>query len=133
MAQMIQLSEAASIALHSVAFMARSPGNYFTAKEIAESSGASENHIAKVLQRLVKSGILRSVRGPKGGFALARPKTDLTFLDIYEAIEGRVQTGACPLHRGRCPFDRCMFGGLLNRVNREMLEYFRNKTIADFV
>jgi Rrf2 family protein len=133
MGQMIQLSEAASIALHSVAFMARVPGDYFTAREIAESSGASENHIAKVLQRLVKSGILRSVRGPRGGFTLSRPKEELSFLEIYEAIEGRVTTGTCPLHRGTCPFDRCMFGGLLTRINREMLEYFRNKTIADFV
>jgi len=133
MGQMIQLSEAASIALHSVAFMARAPEDWFTAGQIAASSGASGNHIAKVLQRLVKSGILRSVRGPHGGFALAKPKSELTFLEIYEAIEGRVSTGACPLHRGVCPFSKCIFGGMLNRVNAEIVDYFRNKTIADFV
>ncbi|WP_455383486.1 RrF2 family transcriptional regulator [Salinispira pacifica] len=133
MGQMIQLSEAASIALHSVAFMARSPGDYFTARQIAASSGASENHIAKVLQRLVKSGILRSVRGPHGGFTLARPAEELTFLEIYETIEGRVAGGACPLHRGTCPFSRCIFGGLLNRVNAEVVDYFRSRKISDFV
>lgn len=133
MGQMIQLSEAASIALHSVAFIARTPGDYFTARQIAESSGASENHIAKVLQRLVKSGILRSVRGPRGGFSLAKAREQITFLEIYEAIEGKVSSGSCPLHRGTCPFSKCIFGGMLNRVNAEILDYFRSKTIADFI
>lgn len=132
MAQLVQLSEAASIALHSVAFIARSPGGYFSAHQVAESSGASENHIAKVLQRLVKAGILRSVRGPKGGFMLNRDASALTILDVYEAIEGRVEQSGCPLHRGSCPFRSCMFGGLLNRVNDEMVSYFRAKRIVDF-
>ncbi len=133
MAQMIQLSEAASIALHSVAYIARAPGDLFTAKEIARSSGASENHIAKVLQRLVKAGILRSIRGPHGGFALQRAKEEITFLEIYEAIEGKVTASPCPLHRGTCPFERCMFGGLLTRVNNEIVQYFGSKKISDFV
>jgi len=133
MAQMIQLSEAASIALHSVAYIARMPGNLFTAGQIAASSGASENHISKVLQRLVKAGILQSVRGPRGGFSLFRPRDEITFLEVYEAIEGRVVPGPCPLHRGTCPFTRCMFGGLLNKVNAEIVEYFKNRKIADFV
>ncbi len=133
MAQLIQLSEAASIALHGVAFIARAPGDYFSARQIAESSGASENHIAKVLQRLVKAGVLRSVRGPHGGFALKRPSEEISFLEVYEAIEGKLSEGPCPLHRGACPFERCMFGGLLAKVNAEILEYFRAKKISDFV
>jgi len=133
MSQMIQLSEAASIALHGVAFIARAPGDYFTARQIAESSGASENHIAKVLQRLVKAGVLRSVRGPHGGFALQRPREEISFLEVYEAIEGKLTEGPCPLHRGTCPFKRCMFGDLLTKVNAELLDYFRAKKIADFI
>lgn len=133
MARLIQLSEAASIALHGVAFIARAPEEVFTVRQIAESSGASENHIAKVLQRLVKAGLLRSLRGPRGGFALQRPREEISFLEVYEAIEGRVTESPCPLHRGVCPFTRCMFGGLLSKVNAEILDYFRTKKISDFV
>ena len=133
MAQLIQLSEAASLAIHGAAFMAGRPGEPFSAKQLAVISGASEHHLAKVLQRLVKAGILFSVRGPKGGFSFARPPEEVTLLAVYEAIEGKLETGFCSLRRPSCLFGSCVFGDLLGRFNAEVAEYFKTTRISALV
>ncbi len=132
MAHLIQLSEAASIALHSVALMAGSPGSLFSVKKIAHHSGVSVNHLAKVMQRLVKSGILASSRGPKGGFSMALPLEQVSLLDIYEAIEGRLSNSPCTLNRKKCIFNECMFGSLFSNLNQEVSDYLKHKKISDF-
>lgn len=132
MAQLIRLSEAASIALHSVALMAGSPGSLFSGKQIARRLGVSINHLAKVMQRLVKAGILSSSRGPTGGFSLALPLEQVSLLDIYEAIEGRLSNSPCPLNRKKCIFTECMFGSLFSNLSREVSDFLKNKKISDF-
>ena len=132
MAHLIQLSEAASIALHSVALMAGSPGSLFSVKQIARRLGVSANHLAKVMQRLVKSDILSSSRGPKGGFSMALPLEQVSLLDIYEAIDGRLSNNPCILNRKNCIFTECMFGNLFSNLNQEVSDYLKNKKISDF-
>ena len=132
MARLIQFSEAASLALHGAAFMALSPEKAFSARRIAERAGVSENHLVKVLQRLVKAGLLASVRGPKGGYRFAVPPGDISLLEVYEAVEGRLETSFCPARRSSCVFRGCLFGGILDRLNGEIAEYFRNTRLVDF-
>jgi Rrf2 family protein len=127
----IQLSEAVSLALHGAAFIAANPDGPVTAKRLAEDGAVSENHLAKVLQRLVKAGLLRSIRGPRGGFVLAVPAETVTLLDVYEAVEGRIASSGCPVHRTSCPFEGCILGGLPGRFNREAADYFGNKKLSD--
>ena len=132
MAHLIRISEAASIALHSVALMAGNPDNMFSVKQIAQRSGVSVNHLAKVMQRLVKAGILSSRRGPKGGFSMALPLEQVSLLDIYEAIEGRLSKSSCPLNRKICTFSKCMFGSLFSNLNKEVSDYLKHRKISDF-
>jgi len=132
MARLIQLSEAASLALHAAAFMALSPETAFSARRIAERAGVSENHLVKVLQRLVKAGFLASVRGPRGGFRFAVPPEEISLLAVYEAVEGRLEASFCPANRSSCIFRGCLFGGILDRFNGEISDYFRNTRLADF-
>jgi len=49
-------------------------------------------YLLKIMQQLVKSNILRSKRGPRGGFSLAKPLNKITMLEIIEAVEGPVDT-----------------------------------------
>lgn len=133
MSRLVQLSEAASLALHSAARIAAEPGGPVSVRRLAEGGGVSENHLSKVMQRLVKAGILRSIRGPKGGFALAGPADSVSLLDIYEAIEGKMETFGCPVHRTECVFTCCIFGGLLDRCSRDTEEYFREKKLSGII
>ena len=132
MAGIVQISEAASLALHSMVSIARAPEHPVNLKGIACSTGISETHLAKVLQRLVKAGLLSSTRGPRGGFDLLLPPDEISLLTIYEAVEGPLDTENCLLHASHCPFDfrRCIFGGLLEETNRTFREYLQRTTLS---
>ena len=133
MGSTFQLSEMLSLALHSMVFIAASEEEYVNVKVIAQATSASEAHLSKVLQRLVKGRILRSVRGPKGGFAMIQRAEDVSFLQIYEIIEGPLREEACPSHRSECPFRECIFRGIPEKLNRQFIDYLRQTTLNEFI
>ena len=132
MPTVIQISDATSIALHSMVIIARARGENVTVREIVSATGFSHAHSSKVLQQLVKAGLLRSTRGPKGGFLLSGPAAGITLLAIWEAIEGPLSIGTCIVDRnlGRCPFDRCILGELPRRLTEEFRAYLGSRTLA---
>ena len=77
MTGIFHLSEMLSLALHSMVYIATSDDEYVNVKRIAASTGASEAHLSKVLQRLAKGRLIHSIRGPRGGFALALPAEEM--------------------------------------------------------
>jgi Rrf2 family protein len=132
MAKLVHLSEAASLALHAMVMISQRK-NHVNVNTLAEEMGASRNHLAKVLQQLVKFNYLRSVRGPSGGFMLNKPAADISILNIYEAIEGRIDMPECPLDRQICPFDKCLMGGLIKDVTVQFKEYFESQTLDSYI
>jgi Rrf2 family transcriptional regulator, nitric oxide-sensitive transcriptional repressor len=132
MNNIIQISEAALIALHSLVIIAQDPVNSVNNKYIAEKINASENHVSKVLQRLVKAGFIYSNRGPSGGFRLAKSSGQITLLDIYETMDGKIQYKHCAMHGQTCPFTNCLFSGINEIVYKEVYQHFKNKTLNDF-
>jgi Rrf2 family protein len=93
---------------------------------------ASLDHLSKVLQRLVRAGLVSSRRGARGGFMLTRPAEEITLLDIWTALEGPVDQVSCPLHDSGCPIGRCVFGTRIEESNRKITEYFAETTLASF-
>ncbi len=131
MAKIIHLSEAASLGIHAMVLIAQQD-TQVKVNDLAEQIGASRNHLAKVLQQVVKFGYLRSVRGPGGGFRLNKPVSQISILDIYEAIEGKIEMPDCPLDRPLCPFNMCLMSNLLTDVTTTVREYFKNSTLEGF-
>ncbi len=72
------------------------PGQPISAKTLAARHGLPPRHLEPVLQALVREGILRGIRGPRGGYALARDRRDVTANDILRAA-GSVDEDAEPL------------------------------------
>jgi len=132
MRNVIQISEAASLALHGMGILAMCGGRV-SVQEIAEKTGASEAHLSKVFQRLSRAGLVNSMRGPKGGFALARPAEEITLLDIFTAIEGDPRPEPCLLSKERCIFNDCLLGDLIPEINRRFLDHLSQKTLATIV
>jgi Rrf2 family protein len=132
MAKLVQLSEAASLAIHAMVMIAQSE-NHVNVNYLASEMGASRNHLAKVLQQLVKHNYLKSVRGPSGGFILSKKPSEITILDIYESIEGKIDLPECPLDRQICPFNKCLMGGLVKDVTLQFKEYFKEQTLEKFI
>jgi Rrf2 family protein len=132
MSKIFTLSEAASIAIHSMVLIARNDKG-INAVQIAEQTGLSKNHISKVLQRLVKNDLLKSVRGPLGGFTLKKMPKYISLLSIYETIEGTLGVTDCPFSYEICAFEKCLMGTVINKMTLDFRKYLKTKTLADYM
>jgi Rrf2 family protein len=132
MSKVITISEAASIAIHSMVLIAGAH-DHLNVTQIAERMGSSRHHVAKILQRLVKEGYLRSNRGPAGGFTLNKPAGDVSLLEIYETIEGKLSETSCPLDHPVCPFDKCLMGNIVTKMTREFRKYMEEQKLSNYI
>lgn len=132
MQSVLKISEAASIGLHAMTYIAFHSNEPATTKDIANNFEVSVNHLSKVLQRLVKADLLKSRKGPLGGFELTKKCEDITFLEIYEAIDGKINTGCCLFGKTVCNSSECIMGDFLNKTNKNVKEFFGNKRLSDF-
>lgn len=132
MSKVFALSEAASIAIHSMVLIARSDKSLNVIR-IAETTGFSKNHIAKVLQRLVKNDLLKSVRGPAGGFTLRKTPVEVTLLEVYESIEGPMEITDCPLTYEICNFEQCVMGNVVNKMTLEFKKFLQQQTLKNYL
>ena len=128
---MLKLSEAASLALHTMVLLAGRPDRQVSARGIASELDVSEAHLAKVLQRLTRYGLLSSVRGPKGGFSLARSYSNISLLDVYESVEGPLANAHCFRTTRACNSKECIFGDLLVDVNKQVRDYLAETRLPD--
>jgi len=132
MAKIFSMSEAASIAIHSMVLISRNE-NGINAVKIAEQTGSSKNHISKVAQRLVKNDLLKSVRGPSGGFTLKKSPAEITLLEIYESIEGPLEITDCPMVNEVCHFDQCLMGNIVNKMTLEFKRFLNEQTLQKYL
>ncbi len=131
MTSSLKISEAAALALHTMALLACEPATVQTTQQLSVTLQCSEAHLSKVLQRLVKAGLLIASRGPRGGYTLAQSPAQIQLLQIWEAIDGPIGTIHCMHPPPVCDGTSCIFGGLVAKVNREVREYLENTTLAD--
>ncbi len=130
---LVQISEAASLAIHSMALLIQNRGDFLTVKDMAQECEASEAHLAKVMQKLAKARLVTATRGPQGGYTLTEKGEEASILTIYEAVEGAIMPRRCLLKSKICLFSACIFGGVIEKAEREIKEYFASKKLKDLV
>ncbi len=130
MSSVVRISEASTIALHATAIIAAAEHNPVATTGIAEVLGVSQAHLAKVMQRLTRAGLVSSTRGPRGGFTLAKPAKEVSLLDVYEAVEGPLMKTTCLLSKQLCG-GQCILGDLLVKVNTLVDTHLRHTSLAD--
>jgi len=102
-----------------------------SATDIAEAYGISTPLLAKVLQKLAKSGLVAARHGSSGGYTLARDASRITALDVISAIDGPLFITSCVTHRGECDqTTTCTVREPLRRVNDSILEVLNKVTIS---
>src|SRR3954470_5958709 len=93
----MKLTRAASYALHAVAYMAgQKHDRPIASHNIAQARGIPERFLLKVLKPLVSARVLHSIKGPNGGYRLAKAPSDITMLEVLEAVDGPIR-GQAPL------------------------------------
>jgi Rrf2 family protein len=128
MANLLPMSEAAALALHASVLLVNRSRPLSTAV-IADELCASEAHVSKVLQQLVRSGFLTSRRGPQGGYDFARPPHEISLRHVYEVFEGPMRTDGCLFDRPICGRLECILGTLVADVRRRVVDHFSSTTL----
>ena len=113
----MRLTRGSDYGVRGMIYLARQPIDKISLiEEIAANEDIPDNYLAKIFQNLAKNGLVRSQRGPRGGFALARPAEEITLRETIEAIQGPLVLSECLDSRRGCKVDtRCSLQRALAR------------------
>jgi len=130
---MLRLSKKADYALMAMKHLAQKPQVCSSsAREIAEQYDIPIELMAKVLQRLVRVGLLASTQGTRGGYALSRPPTAISVADVIEAIDGPFTVTACSTDKHDCDqFNKCSIRDPLWRIRERIAMALGTVTVAE--
>ena len=130
---MLRLSKKADYALMAMKHLALlGDQGSSSAREIAGQYGIPIELMAKVLQRLVRRGLLTSHQGTRGGYQLALAPRAISVADVIQAIDGPVTVTACSTDDGQCEqFKKCNVRDPLWRVREKILTALGECTIAE--
>jgi Rrf2 family protein len=130
---MLRLSKKADYALMAMKHLAqRGSASSSSAREIAEQYDIPIELMAKVLQRLVRMGLLASTQGTRGGYVLGRPPTAISVVDVIEAIDGPFTVTACSTDKNDCDqFSKCSIRDPLWQIRERIAAALGTVTIAE--
>lgn len=131
---MLRISKLSDYAIIVLGHMARHPGTTFAANELAEAAGVASPTVSKILKALVRSGVLMSTRGAKGGYHLAKPAEMTPIANIIESIEGPIALTECGLDHNHCDqFRSCNLKANWSVLNRAIQTALEAVSLADMI
>jgi Rrf2 family protein len=101
-------------------------------EDLADALGTTRNYLPQVMSPLIQAEWVSSTSGPSGGYSIATRSTDITMLEVIEAIEGPVEDGKCVLTGTPCP-DRgpCAMHEPWSRARRALLNELAGTPVAE--
>jgi Rrf2 family protein len=126
---------ASELAIRATLFLAQqAPGKLSPVHEIAAHSDVSEAYLAKILQRLTSSGLVRSFRGPGKGMELGRAPNTISLAAVVHAVEGPREVDACVLGLGSCSEQNpCLLHKEWLPLRTAIHNFLEKTTLADLV
>jgi Rrf2 family protein len=126
---MLRLTKNTDYALMAINFMAGQEDAFVAnTKTIAEMYHIPLELLAKILQRLAKSGIILSKSGPKGGYVLVKDAAQITIGEVIQAIEGPIRIVRCE-DEDCSQMERCTVRGPLIRIERKIVSFLESITV----
>ena len=104
--------------------------------EISQAKDIPEKFLAKIFQSLSKSGVIRSHRGVRGGFTLAKDPSTVTMKEVLETIQGPYHLMRCTEDKSACvkaPNEYCAIREVLVIAEKRLTSVFEEFTLADLV
>lgn len=128
-------SSACEYAIRALARLAQvGRGEFAKLREIAAAEDVPYPFVAKVFQNLVTAGLVRSARGPTGGYALARPPSEVTLYDIKRVIDGVEDLEECAVGLHSCSDDTpCPLHDTWKPIRQQIRAYLERTTLAHMV
>ena len=129
------LSQTAEYALRALVLLAERPaGTSARVGELADALDIPQNYLSKTLHALSRTGIVTSSRGKGGGFALARPATEITLFDVVDPFDRLGLRPLCLMGQGECSeADACAAHHTWKAVSQKVQAFFHQTTLSDLV
>ena len=131
---MLRLSKKADYALIAMKHLAqkRSGAASTSARDIAEHCDIPIELMAKVLQRLVRTGLLVSTQGTRGGYTLGRLSSSISMADVIQAIDGPFTVTACSTDKHDCEqYGKCSVRDSLWQIRERIVEALDTVSLAE--
>ncbi|WP_166206231.1 SUF system Fe-S cluster assembly regulator [Cognatiluteimonas telluris] len=131
MLRVTKLTDYATVVL---TVLAARPDDVLSATELAEQAGLEVPTVAKLLKPLAQAGLVAAFRGSNGGYRLARAASDISLVQIVEAMEGPLGMTECSLHDGACGIESsCGVRANWRRINDVVADALREVTLAQML
>jgi Rrf2 family protein len=128
----MQITRETDYAIRCILYLSSRTDRIVVVDETSREMAVPKSFLAKILQKLVKAGIVKSFRGVKGGFRLSREPKDITLLDVIEAVEGAIALNACAVDSAVCTFSSaCAVHPIWIRLRGEFNELLKRHNFAD--
>ena len=130
---MLRLSKKADYALIAMKHLAqKASASSTSAREIAEQYDIPIELLAKVLQRLVRTGLLASTQGTRGGYTLSRPARAISVADVIQAIDGPFTVTACSSEKNDCEqYSKCSVRDPLWQIRERIVAALGTVTLSE--
>lgn len=132
---MLQITRDGEYGVRAVLFLAGRPeGSLSLISEISEAQEVPKSYLSKIMQHLVRAGLVKSRRGAHGGFFLAKRPEEITLRQAIEAVEGPIFLNVCLIRKGECHRDDlCPVHQVWKEAQARLFEVLDGKTMAELV
>lgn len=122
----MKYTKATDYALHIMAYFVKQEGKEnFSLQPLANHMSISPTYLSKILTQLVKADLIQSTAGVNGGYCLRKSKSEISFYDVIQAIEGSGALFTCEMDDSRvCPIEKAMRDAEEKMVNALKEKYF---------
>ena len=130
---MLRFTKRADYGLMAIHFIAsQGDDGAVSAKRIADEFRIPPERLAKILQQLAKKKLITSHNGPKGGYLLTRPPSEITVGQVVRALEGPLSVVSCMTEHDDCPqFARCNLRGPVQKIQASITYVLDSMTLAE--
>ena len=131
MLRVTKLTDYATVVL---TVLAARPGEVLSATELADAAGLEPPTVSKLLKPLAQAGLVEGLRGVHGGYRLARAATDISLIEIVEAMEGPLAITECSHDQSQCGIaQQCGVRSNWRLINDVLAEALRGVTLAQML
>lgn len=125
------LSQTTEYALRTITWLSAQDGEPRTAKEIAAVTSVPQGYLSKVLQTLVKAGLVSSQRGLNGGYLILKKPTEISVLEVINVIDPFQRITTCPLGKEHSGKELCPLHAKLDAAVAEIEAVFAETMVSE--
>jgi Rrf2 family protein len=131
----MQITRAGEYGVLGLMHLARcSPGQRAMIDEVSRQQRIPKSFLAKIFQNLAKAGLVRSIRGSHGGFALLKSPDEISVLEVIEAVEGKIVLQRCRMDKPDCKHaGGCALCSLFERAQDGIKDVLTHTTLTDLI